>query len=339
MQLARFARSRFCHTPTPFEPLPALTKHLGGPTIFVKRDDCTGLALGGNKNRKLEFILGEALQSGADTLVTAGGVQSNHCRQTAAAAARHGLKCELVLSRQVASNHPAYERTGNVLLDRLFGARLNFVSRDIKWDDELARVAEEVRGRGGKPFIVPLGGSTPTGTLGYVGCAQELLQQADDRGVGIDAIVHCSGSGATQAGLIVGLEGAASPVPVTGISVARPAAQLIGEVADLVDRTAEKVGLGRKVPHSRIEVTDRYIGPGYGLPTQGMLEAVDMMARLEGIVLDPVYTGKTLAGLIDMVRQGRFKKGQNVVFIHTGGVPAIFAYDDIMTEGPGDIAA
>lgn len=331
MQLARFARSRFCHTPTPFEPLPALTKHLGGPTLYVKRDDCTGLALGGNKNRKLEYLLGEALQAGADTLVTAGGVQSNHCRQTAAAAARHGLKCELVLSRQVASNHPAYERTGNVLLDHLFGAHLNFVGRDIKWDDELAKVAEQVRSRGGKPFVVPLGGSTPTGTLGYVGCAQELLGQADERGITIDHIVHCSGSGATQAGLIVGLEGSASPIPVTGISVARPVSQLHGEVADLVDRTAEKVGLGRKVPASRIEVTDRYIGPGYGLPSEGMLEAVDLTARLEGLVLDPVYTGKTMAGLIDMVRQGRFKKGQTVVFIHTGGVPAIFAYDDIMT--------
>lgn len=333
MQLARFARSRFCHTPTPFEPLPSLSRHLGGPNIFVKRDDCTGLALGGNKNRKLEFILGEALQNGADTLITAGGVQSNHCRQTAAAAARHGLKCELVLARHVASNHPAYERTGNVLLDRLFGARLHFVGRDAVIDDELARVAEEVRGRGGKPFIVPIGGSTPTGTLGYVNCARELLQQADERGITIDAIVHCTGSGATQAGLIVGLEGAASPIPVTGVSVARTAEQLTGEIAELIDGTAHKVGLGRKVPHSRIEVTDRYIGPGYGLPTEGMLEAVDLMARLEGIVLDPVYTGKTMAGLIDIIRAGRFKQGQNVVFIHTGGVPAIFAYDDIMTDG------
>ncbi|HZT20482.1 MAG TPA: pyridoxal-phosphate dependent enzyme, partial [Dongiaceae bacterium] len=159
MQLARFPRSRFIHSPTPLEPFERLSRHLGGPSILVKRDDCTGLALGGNKTRKLEFLIGEALAAGADTLVTAGGVQSNHCRQTAAAAARHGLRCELVLSRNVASNHPAYDRTGNVLLDRMFDAGLNFVARDVDWTTELEKVAEAVRRRGGRPFVIPVGGS------------------------------------------------------------------------------------------------------------------------------------------------------------------------------------
>jgi L-cysteate sulfo-lyase len=331
MQLAEFPRRRFIHSPTPLEPLARLSAHLGGPTILAKRDDCTGLALGGNKTRKLEFILGEAIAAGADTLVTAGGVQSNHCRQTAAAAARHGLKCELVLSRNVASNHPEYDRTGNVLLDRIFGAGLNFVPRDIDWATELEKVAEVVRRRGGKPFVIPIGGSTPTGALGYVGCAQEILQQAAAMGTVVDAVVHCSGSGGTQSGLLVGLRG--SGIPVIGISCAGSKEEIGALVLDLANRAAAKLGHPRDFTAEQIEVVDDYVGAGYGVPTPGMIEAVDLCARLEGLLIDPVYTGKAMSGLIGLVRSGRFEPTDTVVFVHTGGVPAIFAYEDILTAG------
>jgi L-cysteate sulfo-lyase len=268
-------RSRFCHTPTPLEPMIALSRRLGGPNLFVKRDDCTGMALGGNKTRKLEFLVAEALASGADTLVTAGGVQSNHCRQTAAVAARHGLRCALVLSR----NTPGYDRTENVLLDRMFGAELHFVSGDSIPAIELERVAEDVRERGGRPFVMPIGGSTATGALGYVGCAEELVRQSSDRGLMVDAIVHCIGSGATQAGLLVGLAVLGNQTPVIGISSAEPSAVIEARVHELCGETATK--LGSSVVIEQVDVLDAYVGPGYGLPTEAMREAIDLCARLE----------------------------------------------------------
>src|SRR5882757_6919544 len=287
-------RSRFCHTPTPLEPMKALSGHLGGPNLFVKRDDCTGMALGGNKTRKLEFLVAEALAAGADTLVTAGGVQSNHCRQTAAVAARHRLRCELVLSRNVARNTPDYDRTGNVLLDRMFGAELHFVSGDSTPAIELERVAEDVRERGGRPFVMPIGGSTATGALGYVGCAEELVRQSRDSGVMIDAIVHCTGSGATQAGLLVGLAGIGYQIPVVGISCAEPSDVIEARVHDLCSETAAKLGSSAVIEREQVEVLDGYVGPGYGLPTEAMRDAIDLCARLEALLLDPVYTGKAM---------------------------------------------
>ena len=328
MTLDAFPRSRFCHTPTPLEPMAALTRHLGGPSIYVKRDDCTGMAFGGNKTRKLEFLVAEAIAEGADTLVTAGGVQSNHCRQTAAVAARHGLACDLVLSRNVARNTPGYDRTGNVLLDRMFGARLHFTPGDSQPAAELVRVAEEVRQRGGRPFIMPIGGSTPTGALGYVVCAQEIAQQATEREIRLDAIIHCTGSGATQAGLLVGLADLGIGAPVIGVSSAEPRKVIEDRVHELCGETAEKLGSAIVIDRKDVEVLDVYVGTGYGLPTEGMREAVDLCARLEGLLIDPVYTGKAMAGLIDLVRQGRFGADDTIIFIHTGGTPALFAYED-----------
>lgn len=324
-------RSRFCHTPTPLEPMAALSRHLGGPNLFVKRDDCTGMALGGNKTRKLEFLVAEAMASGADTLVTAGGVQSNHCRQTAAVAARHGLRCELVLSRNVARNTPGYDRTGNVLLDRMFGAELHFVSGDSIPAIELERVAEDIRERGGRPFVMPIGGSTATGALGYVGCAEELVRQSSDSSLTVDAIVHCTGSGATQAGLLVGLAVLGHQTPVVGISSAEPSDVIEARVHELCGETATKLGASAAIKREQVEVLDGYVGPGYGLPTEAMREAMDLCARLEALLLDPVYTGKAMAGLIDLVRTGRFCADQNVVFVHTGGVPGLFAYEDVLS--------
>jgi L-cysteate sulfo-lyase len=332
MLLDTIPRSRFCHTPTPLEPLPALSRHLGGPNLYVKRDDCTGMALGGNKTRKLEFLLAEALAAGADTLVTAGGVQSNHCRQTAAVAARHGLRCELVLSRNVARNTPGYDRTGNVLLDRMFGAELHFVPGDSIPATELERLAEHIRERGGKPLVMPIGGSTATGALGYVGCAEELVRQGDEIGLVMDAIVHCTGSGATQAGLLVGLAVLGSHTPVVGISSAEPSDVIEARVHDLCGETVTRLAAAVAIEREHVEVLDGYVGPGYGLPTEAMREAVDLCAKLEGLLLDPVYTGKAMAGLIDLVQTGRFRADQNVVFIHTGGIPGLFAYEDVLAN-------
>jgi L-cysteate sulfo-lyase len=331
MQLARFARARFCHLPTALEPLPRLTAHLGGPQILVKRDDATGLGFGGNKTRKLEFLIGSALAEGADTLVTAGGVQSNHCRQTAAAAARHGLACALVLQRRVAWNHPDYERGGNILLDRLAGAELHLVEREADLAAEVELVAEELRSSGKRPFVIPIGGSTPVGALGYVAAGLELLAQAEATGRPIDAILHASGSGGTQAGLLVALQALGTDVPVIGISVSDPKEELEATIAELTAQTAAL--LGTAAPRrAGVQVLDGYVGVDYGQPTTGMREAVHFCAHLEGLFLDPVYTGKVMAGLIDLVRQRRFAKDQTVVFVHTGGTPALFPYLDALIE-------
>ena len=331
MQLARFARHRFCHLPTALEPLPRLSAELGGPQLLVKRDDLTGLACGGNKTRKLEFLLGQALNDGADTLVTAGGVQSNHCRQTAAAAARHGLGCALVLQRRVASNNPDYERGGNVLLDRLAGAEVHLVERDADIPRELERVGEALRHAGRRPFVIPIGGSTPIGALGYGAAGLELLAQADALSRPLDASVHASGSGGTQAGLLVASQMVAADVRVIGISVSEPAAALERTVAELAAQTARLLGTAAP-PRTAVEVLDGYIGADYGQPTAGMRAALHACAALEGLYLDPVYSGKAMAGLIDLVRRGRFASDQSVVFLHTGGTPALFAYVDALTD-------
>jgi len=331
MQLARFARARFCHLPTALEPLPRLSAELGGPQILVKRDDATGLAFGGNKTRKLEFLIGQAQGAGADTLVTAGGVQSNHCRQTAAAAARHGLACALVLQRRVAWNHPGYEQGGNVLLDRLAGAEVLLVERAADLAAELERTAERLRGRGRRPFVIPVGGSTPVGALGYVSAGLELMAQAEASARPIDAIVHASGSGGTQAGLLVALEALGAEAPVVGISVSEARAALEATIADLARRTAALLGSAAP-PDARVEALDRYVGADYGQPTAGMREAVRLCAALEGLFLDPVYTGKAMAGLIDLIRAGRFGRGQTVVFLHTGGTPALFPYAEALLD-------
>jgi len=256
MQLARFARARFCHLPTALEALPRLSAELEGPEILVKRDDATGLAFGGNKTRKLEFLIGQALGEGADALVTAGGVQSNHCRQTAAAAARHGLACALVLQRRVAWNHPGYEQSGNVLLDRLAGAELHLVERDAEIAVELERVAGGLRESGRRPFVIPVGGSTPIGALGYVAAGLELMAQAEASGRPIDAIVHASGSGGTQAGLLVALEALGAEVAVVGISVSEAGAALEATVAELAGRTAAVLGTAAP-PRARVEALGR----------------------------------------------------------------------------------
>jgi L-cysteate sulfo-lyase len=326
MHLARFPRVRFAHLPTPLEPMPNLTKLLGGPSLFVKRDDCTGLATGGNKTRKLEFLIGDALRDGADTLITHGAVQSNHVRQTAAAACKYGLKCEALLERRVPGHGSAYEATGNVLLDRLFRARLRFVAADTDMDAASAEVAEELRGQGGRPYYIPGGGSNAVGALGYVNAALELLQQANDQGLRIDCVVVGTGSTGTQAGLVCGLEGANAGIDVLGICVRRPKRPQEEAVHKTAAATAEHLGLRSGVERARVMANGDYVGPGYGIPTGQTIEAIRLAAEQEGLLLDPVYTGKAMAGLIDLCRRGFFTRDQNVVFLHTGGSAALFAY-------------
>jgi L-cysteate sulfo-lyase len=326
MKLARFPRVRLTQAPTPLEPMPALSRLLGGPKLWIKRDDCTGLATGGNKTRKLEYLIGEALALQADVVITQGATQSNHARQTAAAAARVGLGCEILLEDRTGSREADYRISGNVLLDRLFGATLQHRPGGTDMDAAMAARADELRSQGRRPYVIPGGGSNPVGALGYVTAALELVEQANVAGLDIDLLVTATGSTGTQAGLLAGLEGCRSGIPVLGICVRLPRPVQEEKVHALAQRTAELLGTPGTVARDRVVANDDYVGGGYGVPTDGMMEALELVARTEGIVLDPVYSGKAMAGLIDLVRRGHFAPEDNVVFLHTGGAVGLFGY-------------
>jgi L-cysteate sulfo-lyase len=326
MLLSRFPRVSLAHLPTPLEHLPRLSEHLGGPQIYVKRDDCTGLATGGNKTRKLEFSMAAALEAGADTIVTVGAVQSNHVRQTAAAACKLGLDCEVLLEHRIDEPTEEYRNSGNVLLDRIFGANLREYPGGTDFDAEMQSVAAEVEADGGKPFIIPGGASNRIGALGYVNCALELLGQANAAGLAIDHLVTATGSAGTQGGLIVGLKATHSGIPLLGIGVGAPREQQEEKVFKLACETAEYIGVPGIVQREDVIANCDYVGEGYGIPTDAMNEAVMLLARLEGLLFDPVYSGKALAGLIDLATRGHFGDAKNIVFLHTGGSPALFAY-------------
>lgn len=337
MNLARFPRRRYTPGPTPLEFLPHLTEHLGGPEIWVKRDDLLGLAGGGNKTRKLEFLVADALAQGADTLITTGAVQSNHCRLTLAAAVREGMSCRLVLEERVPGTYDP-SASGNNFLYRLLGAEsLTVVEGGADLAAAMRAEAEAVASDGRSAYIVPGGGSTPLGALGYAACAQEILTQSFDLGVAFDRIVTASGSGGTHAGLVAGLHACRAGIPVTGISVRAERGAQERKIRALAQGACDLLGLDGEVPESAVEVRDAYVGEGYSLPTEAMSEAVRAFARLEGILLDPVYTGKAAAGLIDLVRRGAIPAGERVLFVHTGGSPALYAYreDVLETTGPG----
>lgn len=328
MNLARFPRRRYTEGRTPIEKLSRLSAELDGPEIYIKRDDLLGLTSGGNKTRKLEFLVADALAQGADTLVTCGAVQSNHCRLTLAAAVKEGLKCRLVLEERVDGSYDA-DASGNNFLFRLLGVEsVRVVPGGANMDTEMAIVADAVRSEGRKPYVIPGGGSNPIGATGYVSCAMEILAQTFEAGLAIDRVVTASGSSGTHAGLVTGLEGTQSGIPVVGINVSRPKQPQEEKVYALVQRTAERVGVRTEIPRDKVLCFGDYVGPGYSLPTPEMGEAVRMLARLEGVLLDPVYTGKTMAGLIDLARKGFFKKNEKVLFLHTGGSPALYAYSN-----------
>ncbi|MCA8926131.1 MAG: D-cysteine desulfhydrase family protein [Planctomycetes bacterium] len=315
-------RVTLAHLPTPLEALPRLGAALG-VELYVKRDDCTGLATGGNKARKLEFLLADALAQGADTLVTKGGLQSNHVRQTAAAAARFGLGCHLVLADVVPDTDPDYAETGNLFLDRLLGATCHLAAADQREAVE-AEVLAALRAEGRAPYAIPYGGSNVLGALGYVAAAVELSEQLASRGLQPDVLLHASGSSGTQAGLVVGCAGLGLEARVLGIDVNHDPGWLRGQVLELTRATATHLGVPD--PSARVEVLEGYAGPGYGVPTPAMRAAVERVARAEGLLLDPVYTGKAFAALVDLVERGELAQGSTVIFVHTGGAPGLFAY-------------
>ncbi|MEP1328384.1 D-cysteine desulfhydrase [Pseudophaeobacter sp.] len=327
MHLARYPRRFIAHLPTPLERMDRLSKELGGPEIWIKRDDCTGLSTGGNKTRKLEFLMAEAEMEGADVVITQGATQSNHARQTAAFAAKLGLQCHLLLEDRTGSNNANYKNNGNVLLDHLHGATTETRPGGADMAAEMEAVADKMRATGKKIYTIPGGGSNPTGALGYVNCAYELLGQVNNSGTKIDHIVHATGSAGTQAGLITGLKATNANIPLLGIGVRAPKVKQEENVYNLAVKTAEKLGCAGVVSREDVVANTDYVGEGYGIPTAGGMEAIQMFAELESILLDPVYSAKGAAGLIDLIRKGYFKKGERVVFIHTGGAAALFGYD------------
>ncbi len=327
MHLARFPRRFIAHLPTPLERLDRLTAELGGPEIWIKRDDCTGLSTGGNKTRKLEFLMAEAELEGAEMIVTQGATQSNHARQTAAFAAKIGMACHIVLEDRTGSNNNNYNNNGNVLLDHLHGATTEKRPSGGDFNAVIEDVAEQMRADGKKVYTIPGGGSNPTGALGYVNCAFEMLSQVNDRGLTIDHIVTATGSAGTQSGLIVGLKAMNAQIPLLGIGVRAPKAKQEENVFNLACKTAEKLGCPGVVERTDVVANTDYVGEGYGIPTKDGLDAIRMFAELEAILLDPVYSAKGAAGFIDLIRKGHFKKGERVIFLHTGGSAALFGYD------------
>jgi L-cysteate sulfo-lyase len=322
MLTEKLSRVSIAHLPTPLEPLPRLTAQLGGPELWIKRDDQTGLATGGNKARKLEFLVADAQAAGADVLITGGAAQSNHARQTAAAAAKFGFACTLVLRGE-----QPLQVQGNLLLDRLLGA-------EVAWAGErplaavMAQAAEELQAVGRHPYVVPYGGSNPIGASGYVAAMEELQAQCAERGLYFDHVVFASSSSGTQAGLTVGARALGYAGRILGISVDQPADVLRRMLADLAAATAGHLGLGFTFAPGDFDVNDSYLGGGYGVVGKLEREAMRTMGRTEGIILDPVYTGRAFGGLLDLTRRGAFHPGERVLFWHTGGTAGVFGYGE-----------
>jgi D-cysteine desulfhydrase len=329
VQLARFPRRRYTPHATPIERLPHLSEALGGPDIWIKRDDLLGLAGGGNKTRKLEFVVADALAQGADTLITVGAPQSNHCRLTLAAAAKEGLKCRLVLEQRVSGSYDP-NASGNNFLYNLLGAEtITIVNGGDDLNAAMVKIAGELETQGRKGYIIPGGASNALGALGYVVCAHEIAAQSLDLGLTFDRIVVPSGSCGTHSGLLVGAKSIHFDAPVIGVNVRRPRAEQEGNLLKLARETAALLQIEAPTAED-IVARDEWVGPGYSLPTEEMVEAVRMLARLEAVLLDPVYSGKAMAGLIGLVRRGEIKRGERVLFIHTGGSPALYAYQNVL---------
>ena len=326
MNLAQFPRRRYTENETPLEFLPRFTNALGGPNVYIKRDDLLGLTAGGNKTRKLEFLVADALAQGADTLITCGAVQSNHCRLTLAAAVKEGLKCRLVLEERVPGSYNP-DASGNNFLFRLLGVeKIEVVPGGSNLMAAMQKVADDLAKDGRKGYIISGGGSNPIGATGYVACAQEIQNQLFEKQIQIDRLVVASGSTGTHAGLLAGFYGCNMNIPIVGINVSRDPKDQDPLVYDLVQKTAERVGVRQGVPREAVVTFGDYWRPKYSVPNKKMVEAVNMMAKTEGILMDPVYTGKALAGFIDLSRKGYFKKGENILFVHTGGSPVLYAY-------------
>lgn len=329
MNFTKFPRRPYLNGATPVEAMPNLSKALGGKVnLFIKRDDLLPGAAGGNKTRKLEFCIGHAMECGADTIITCGAVQSNHCRLTLSWAVKEGLDCHLVLEERVKGSYKP-EASGNNFLFHLLGVKsIRVVPAGSNMLGEMQKVSDELSSQGRKTYIIPGGASNPTGALGYAACAEELMGQLNEMRLPIDHVIVPSGSAGTHAGMFVGMVGMNANIPVSGVNVSRTKTVQEELVYKLSVELAEKLGLKCALPREQVVCYDEYVGPGYSLPTEGMVEAVNLFAKTEGILLDPVYSGKAAAGLIDLVRKGVFAKASNVLFLHTGGSPALYAYLD-----------
>jgi 1-aminocyclopropane-1-carboxylate deaminase len=338
MNLAKFPRHKLTFGPSPIEKLERLSAHLGGKVeIYAKRDDCNaGLAFGGNKVRKLEYLVPDALAQGCDTLVTIGGIQSNHTRQVAAVAAKLGLKCRLVQENWVDYHDAVYDRVGNILMSRLMGAKVELVDEGfgINFKQSWENALEEVRREGGKPYAIPAGASDHRlGGLGYVGFAEEVRAQEAALGFKFDYVFVCSVTGSTQAGMVVGFAADGRSQRVIGIDASAKPVETFEQILRIAERTADLVELGRAINRDDVVLDTRYGGPSYGIPSTDTNEAIRLAARLEGMITDPVYEGKSMQGMIDMIRRAEIPAGSRVLYAHLGGVPAINAYSFLYRNG------
>ena len=322
--LEKFERIKLGHFPTPIEHLKNITKYLDGPNIFIKRDDCTGLASGGNKTRKLEFLIPDAIKNKAELIVTVGAVQSNHARQTAAACALMGLKCLIVLEQRLKDPPVSYMKSGNVFLDKLFGAEVKICPKNENVSEYSEKLMKDIKSKGTNVYFIPGGGSNSIGALGYVECLNEIIKE--NKKYNFSQIVHATGSAGTQAGLLAGRKYFDCNIPVTGICVRHKKDTQVDKVYIEAKKTCEKLQCNI-LDKSDVIVYDEYIGSGYGEPTEGMIEATKLLAKKEAILLDPVYSGKAFAGLIGLIKMKKFTKNDNVLFIHTGGAVSLSAYE------------
>ncbi len=334
MNLSKIPRTTLAHLPTPLEFMGNLSRTLSGPRLFVKRDDCTGLALGGNKTRKLEFSMGAALHAGADLIITSGGTQSNHVRQTAAAAARLQIECHCVIANPLKDSKPDYLTNGNVLLDDILGAKIHIASdTDAATTKQVNALVERAREAGRNPWVIPVGASDAIGSVGYVACAQEMLAQFEAAGMRPSHIVLGTGSAGTHAGLLTGLRLFGSDIRVVGIAVSETSEIKQRKVGVLVDALLAHLGANPVTGTGfGIQVRDEYVGGGYAIPSAATLAAVRLAAEQEALILDPVYTGKAMAGMIDLIAGKKLGEARDVVFLHTGGSPAMFAYTESFSK-------
>jgi len=329
MNLAKIPRRGYVQTPTPLEALPNFSKALGDKVrIYIKRDDLLPGCAGGNKTRKLDFCIADALAKGADTLITCGAVQSNHCRLTLSWARKEGLACHLALEERVKGSYKAEASGNNFLFQLLDVDSITVVPGGSPMLEYMEKLAARLKDQGRKPYIIPGGASNALGALGYVACAQETMEQLFRDGLDIHTMIVPSGSAGTHAGIVTGMCGANTNIPVLGINVSRPKDVQEELVYKLVRATAELAGVKQEIPASAVTCFGDYVGSGYSLPTDSMVEAVKLLARTEGILLDPVYSGKAMAGLVDLVRKDSFPKGSNILFLHTGGSAALYVYMD-----------
>jgi len=329
MNFTKFPRRQYIQGQTPIEFLPSLTKALGGDVnLYVKRDDLLPGSAGGNKTRKLEFCIADALEKNADTIITCGAIQSNHCRLTLSWAVKENLDCHLILEERVAGTYNK-DASGNNFLYQLLGVKsIEVVPGGTDTTAAMEKKAQTLKEEGKKPYLIPIGASNAIGALGYAACAEETMNQLNNMHLDIDHIILPSGSAGTHAGMVTGMIGGNMGIPIIGINVSQSKEEKEEKVYNLAVETAEKLGIKENITREDIVCFDEYVGDGYSIPTDSMVEAVKLFARTEGILLDPVYSGKTAAGLIDLIRKGHFPKGSNILFLHTGGSPALYAYMD-----------